>query len=338
MEGKYLGIILSIMVIVALTGCGNQDGSGGLAAAAKSGEVYKLKIADISNNPVFRVAKSQGIFIKHHIDAEIVSFATPAEGINSLFIKQAEVGWGADFPVLNAVSKGDYSIIASTGDATDEEAATWKLFVRDVIKDPADFKGKNLSFLRGTFLPYLWDEFLAEQGVSVDEVTFIGQGAMDEAYVALKKGEIDGVWVYGSALDEKFGALDGVYNYSDMSKTSVRLGNGIVVPNELIDQHPDVVTALLQSIEEASQYINGHPDEVAELLYDEVKIPKENTLKDLGNWNWEIGFTNTTYEALGRQKKYMVNSGIIQQDFELDDKLNLDILRDVAAERVTYQP
>lgn len=357
-SNKMAVFILLLLVVIVVAGCGTNTNGAGKAngtngnSEAKSGaepsggtqsteekvEAVKLNLADISSNPVFRVAKSKGIFEKYGIEAELLTFATPAEGINALFIKQVDVGWGADFPILNAVSKGEYTIIGSTGDATDEDAAYWKLFVRDDIQQPSDLKGKKLSFLRGTFQPYLWEEFLAEHSVQVSDTELIGQGALDEAYVALKKGEIDATWVYGSAMAERFGGIEGVHELTDMSRTKVRIGSEIVVPNDLINNHPDAVTRFLQAIDESSHYIKDHPDEVAELLYKEVKIPKENVLKDLNTINWDIGFSQKSYDSLSRQKEFMVKNGIIQQDFDIKDKMNLDFLRKAVPDQVTYQP
>jgi len=306
----------------------------GCSSGKSDGPKLKLRIADITTNTVFQVAKSKGFFDKHGLDAELVTFATPAEGVNALFIKQVDVAFGADFPLLNAVSKGDYSIIASSGTATELSASEWKLFVRKEISSAADLKGKKLSFSRGTFIPYLWDVYLAENGIDLSEVELIGQGGFDEAYVALKKGEIDGAWVYGAVLNEKFGALEEAYELTDMSQTPVRLGTGLITSNELIGSNREGVIAFLKAVDEASRYAQDHPDETADILYKEVKQPREATLKDLPKNPWNIGFTQKAYEGMAGQKQYMVDNGIIEKDFNLDDKLNLELVRETFPDRV----
>lgn len=319
--------LISTLAMSLLSGCGKASGDS-------QESKFQLKIADISTNSVFRIAKSKGIFDKHGIDAELVNFATPAEGVNSLFIKQVDVAFGADFPLLNAVSKGDYSIFASTGTATDLSASEWKLFVRKEIASAADLKGKKLSFSRGTFIPYLWDVYLADNGVALSDVELIGQGGFDEAYVALKKGEIDAAWVYGAVLNEKFGALAEARELSDMSKTPVRLGTGLIASNELINSNKEGFVAFLKALDEASAYAQAHPEETADMMYEEVKQPKEATLKDLPKNPWSIGFTDKAYAGLRGQKEYMVANGIIEKDFELNDKLNLDLVRTAFPDRV----
>ncbi|MGN7454854.1 ABC transporter substrate-binding protein [Paenibacillus pasadenensis] len=315
------------LFVLLLSGCGSEAEGSGV-------DKVKLKIADISTNITFRVALEKGFFEKHGVDAELVTFATPAEGVNSLFIKQVDVAFGADFPLLNAVSKGDYAIFASSGTATDLSASDWKLFVRPDVKSGADLKGRSLSFLRGTFLPYLWDVYLGEQGLKLDDVKLIGQGGLDEAYVALRKGEIDAVWVFGAINHEKFSAIEGVHELSDMSKTPVRLGTGLIATNELLQKEPEAVTGFLKALDEASSYAQANPDETADILYKTVKQPREATLKDLPKNPWSIGFTEKAYEGLKSQKKYMVDNGIIQQDFDLDGKLKLDLVRAAFPDRV----
>ncbi|XID96227.1 ABC transporter substrate-binding protein [Paenibacillaceae bacterium WGS1546] len=325
------------MVAVALTtACGAKENGNNLNAEPAA--PVKIKVADILNNPVLRVAKTEGFLDRYGIDAEIVTFATPAEGINSLFIKQVDIAWGADFPILNAVSKGDYSVIAATGTDSDRAAAEWRLFVRDDIRSGADLKGKKLSTLRGTFLPYLWDEYLKENGIEEIDTQQIGQGGFDEAYVALKKGEIDASWIVGAVLTDKFRALEGVHELTDMSKTTVRLGGGIVAPDSLIKEHPQAIANFLRALDDASQFIQANPDKTADILYKEVKQPKEATIRDIPTNNWAIGFKQESYDSLAGQKKYMVEAGIIEKDFDLTEKLYLDGIREAFPDRVTYAP
>lgn len=347
-EFKLLGILSALLILaLSLAACGkgqespanaapasaqNSEGSGTAAV-----DPVKLKIADITSNPVFRVAKNQGIFEKYGIDATIVTFATPAEGINSLFIKQADVAFGADFPILNAVSKGDYSIIGATGGDADKQAARWKLFVRNDIQKPEDLKGKKLSTLRGTFIPYMWDVYLNQLGLTAKDASQIGQGGMDEAYIALKKGEIDAAWVSGAAMLDKFQTIEGAHVLTDMSQTPVRIGGDLIAPDSLIKDHPQAVANFLRALDEASQFIKANPDKTADILYDEVKQPKDATLKDLEINNWSIGFDQKAYDGLSGQKKYMVDNGIIAKDFDLNSKLQLDPLKQVVPDRVTYQ-
>src|SRR5690606_12664990 len=121
----------------------------------------------------------------------------------------------------------------------------------------------KLSFLRGTFQPYLWDVYLKEHGIDVADTEMIGQGSMDEAYVALRKGEIDATWVSWAAILEKFYALEGVHELTDMSKTSVRIGGAIVASNEWIREHPEALADALTALDEAAAFVKSNPDETA---------------------------------------------------------------------------
>jgi NitT/TauT family transport system substrate-binding protein len=343
-RSTYSLLLITVLIAALLSACGKDDTkstsaadtSGSTQTSDAAADPISIKIADILTSPVFRIAKTQGFFDKYGIDAQIITFATPAEGINSLFIKQADIAWGADFPVLNAVSKGDYSIIAATGTNTDIAAQQWKLYVGNDIQSAADLKGKKLSTLRGTFLPYLWDEYLKENGIAAADTKQIGQGGFDESYVALKKGEIDATWVVGAAMIEKFNAIEGVHELTDMSKTSVRIGGGIIAPNSLIKEHPTGIANLLRALDEASKFITDNPEKTADILFDEVKQPKESTLRDLPTNNFEIGFKQESFDSLTSQKKYMIDAGIIKDDFDLAGKISLDGIKQAAPDRVTY--
>lgn len=350
--------VLTAIALVATTACGAEEQGSEARAASPEATVaaaqavdgttaqdaettvdpIKVKIADILSNPVLRVAKTKGYFEKYGIDAEIVTFATPAEGINSIFIKQVDMAWGADFPILNAIGKGGYSVIAATGTDSDAAAAQWKLFVRNEIQSGKDLQGKKLSTLRGTFLPYLWDVYLQESGVDAGQTKQIGQGGFDEAYVALKKGEIDAAWVVGAVMVDKFKGIEDAHELTDMSKTSVRLGGDILAPDTLIQEHPRAIANFLRAVDEAAQFVQAHPEETADILYKEVKQPKDATIRDIPTNNWAIGFRQDSFDSLASQKRYMVDAGIIQNDFDLSKKLYLDGIREAFPDRVTYKP
>ncbi|WP_413035226.1 ABC transporter substrate-binding protein [Paenibacillus xylanilyticus] len=328
-------MLLSMTFI--LSGCSSNgtisEAKGGSASDAAK---VKIRIADTSTNPTFRVAIAKGFFESQGIDAESITFGSPAEGVNALFIKQVDIAYGADFPVLNALAKGDYSIIASAGQTTDEAAAAWKLYAKEEIRSGTDLKGKKVSFIRGTFIPYLWDEYLKDQGLALGDVTQVGQGAFDESYIALKQGELDATWVIGSALTDKFDTLEGVHQLTDMSQTPIRLGMGLVASDEFIEANPETVKGFLLALDEAATYAQAHPEEVADLMYKETKQPKEATLKDLPINPWVVGFTQEAYDSLAGQKQYMVDNGIIEQDFDLKGKLNLELLKQALPDKVTY--
>lgn len=325
-------LLLLLGITLVMAGCGQKS-------TANTDTKLTLSIADNVSNPLFQVALAEGIFEKYGIEAKIATFATPAEGINALFINQVNVAWGADFPILNAVSKGDYSIVASTGTGlSDEDASDWKLFVQDSIQKGEDLKGKKVSNFRGTFVSYLWDKYLQQNGLTTEDVEIIGQGGFDESYIALKSGEIDAVWVVGATMIDKFSSIEGVYNLTDMSQTEVRTGGEIVLPNTLINENPEGIKNLLRAIDESSEFIKGNPERVADIMFEKVKQPRDMTLADLGNVNWTVQFSEEAFEAMSKQKEYMVAEGIIANDFNIKDKLNLSALKDTFPDRVSFEP
>lgn len=92
---KFIALFVSLVMLVVIAGCVKQGESTTSKTTSSS---LEITIADIVTNPIFQVAISEGIFDKHHIKANIATFATPAEGINALFINQVQVAYGADFP------------------------------------------------------------------------------------------------------------------------------------------------------------------------------------------------------------------------------------------------
>lgn len=139
-------LILFLATALLLSGCSsNAAGSGAKDATGKNTVNVKIRIADTSTNPTFRVAIAKGFFENRGIDAESITFGSPAEGVNALFIKQVDIAYGADFPVLNALSKGEYSVIASAGQTTDE-AAAMEAVCKEGYSEWSGFEGQESEF------------------------------------------------------------------------------------------------------------------------------------------------------------------------------------------------
>ncbi|MNJ00185.1 hypothetical protein D3C73_1594560 [compost metagenome] len=75
---------------------------------------------------------------------------------------------------------------------------------------------------------------------------------------------------------------------------------------------------------------------MADLQYKLTKQPKEATLKDIPINPWVVGFTQAAFDSLAKQKQYMVDNGIIQQDFDLASKFKLEPLSKVLPDQVTF--
>lgn len=80
-----------------------------------------------------------------------------------------------------------------------------------------------------------------------------------------------------------------------------------------------------------------NPNETANIAYDELKIAKNDALRDLERINYTLGFTQEDYEHLKTLKQYLVDTGKIKEDYDLDSKLFLEPARQVIPDQVTYQ-
>ena len=97
--------------------------------------------------------------------------------------------------------------------------------------------------------------------------------------LAIKMGQLDAAF-----LPEQWATMAEEFGFG-MLLTSQDIwpqmqGSVLVVKQELIDNHPEVVKKLVAVLQKATDWINGHPDEAAEIMARQLQITEGEILSD----------------------------------------------------------
>jgi NitT/TauT family transport system substrate-binding protein len=138
--------------------------------------------------PLF-IARDQGIFAKHGVDATLVPIAGPTS-VAAVLSGQVQVGHSGGSEVIGAaIQGGDVKIVA-----VQSPVFPFLFMVQPSIKTPADLKGKKVGVSTpGGAADTALRIVLPKLGLQPDtDVTFISMGAIANQVAGLQSGAIDG--------------------------------------------------------------------------------------------------------------------------------------------------
>lgn len=361
-------VVLTTAFALALAGCGSENGSNSNAGTASSAapasesvspaaspsasqsaspaaeaskEKVKVRIAldtAAGGSLQFRLAEEKGLFDKYGIDAEISNFPYGIDTLNALLVGRADTGTAADYALLNSLNKGDFKVASTLSRETPESATSTVVIAKgDDIQTPQDLKGKRLGVVKGTVYEYVWSKYLEHLGIDEKDVKFVPYSTPDEGMVGLQKGQLDVVFGSGVFID-KFLSIKGTKVIGDLADAGTDITSYFAVTSDFLKKHPDAVGGILKALDEAIAYIPGHEEELAEIAFKELKLPKDGVLKTIDQQGYAVGFTQEDYDHLKTMKQFIVDRGILKDDYDLNAKLDLEPAKRALPNLVTYQP
>ncbi|MBQ0140704.1 MAG: ABC transporter substrate-binding protein [Kurthia sp.] len=331
-----LNFLLLLVVSVLLVGCGKDNAK----EANADGKVTVRAAIDTAAGGSFqiRAANTNDDFLKNKLDVKLSNFAYGIDTVNAVLTKQADTGLAADYALLNSLNRGDFVVVSSlTGSDKDFNSVslTEILAVKGIDK-PANIKGKKIGVAKGTVSEYHWAKYLEHYGISEKDVKYIPYSTPDEAIVGVKKGDMDVVLGSG-ALIEKFKSIDGVHEIDRLSSVpDLNIASYLIVDRAFAQANTEAITGFIKGIEKGIEFVESNPDGTADIAYEELKVTKEDVLLDLKRQNFTLGFTKEDYEHLTKMKAYLLEKGILKEDYDLDAKLFLEPAKQAVPDAVTY--
>jgi ABC-type nitrate/sulfonate/bicarbonate transport system substrate-binding protein len=333
-----LNFALLLVLALILAACGDDSADPAKAVSEDATTIRAAIDTAAGGSFQIRAANANGYFADKDLNVQLSNFAYGIDTVNALLTQQADTGLAADYALLNSLNKGDFVVVSSlTGSDEDfnSTSLTEILALKDISK-PEDIKGKKLGVAKGTVGEYHWAKYLEHYGISEDDIDYVPFSTPDEAIVGMKKGDID-VVIASGALIEKFKSIEGVHEIDRLSSVpGIGVSSYLIVDRKFAEENADAVANFIEGISEGIEFVGKDPDATADIAYDELKIAKEDVKRDLERINFTLGFTKEDYEHLTTMKDYLLERGIIEEDYDLDSKLFLEPAKKVIADQVTY--
>ncbi|MDR0702532.1 MAG: ABC transporter substrate-binding protein [Azoarcus sp.] len=332
-------MVVFTLLAAALTGCGPEEETPPPSAESADAVGAPLKIRlgvdSGSFSFQFRVAQGSGIFKKHGIDAEISTYAFGIDTINAAILGQTDSAEGMDYAVASRFSESnDLRIVAHVGGPKPEGE---KLYTRlPEVNRIADLKGKALGVKKGTVNEYIWGKVFELHGLDPKKVEQIYLGSSAELLAAYQTGKVDAFWAsteVARAVREVPGSK--LLGDLDLAKTVYR--GYLLLDEKFIQANKAGVVRLLRALDEATAYIAAHPEETAQIIYDDLKVPKEAVLDALKLYDYDVRLSAEDIEHIAHVADWSVENGLIKNKYDIRQFVHLDALREALPEKLSVR-
>ena len=250
-------------------------------AVPADADPFKLKIACTATSDCASamVARDEGIFAKHGLDADVSLIAINTTIPPAIVSDSIQIGGPTATVFLQAVDGGlDLVAVAGASVMDPVSAGAVAAVARNgvTIKDAKDFVGKKVGAPGiGAFLHVLFVKWLIEKGVDPKTVNFV-EVTFPTQSDALKSGSVDAVLTGEPLITRIKNAGTGavaVRYLLDLNRTDPILS--YVSTRAFAEQHPDVIKAFRELIEEGAKIVNSDRDKASESISKFTKMPIE---------------------------------------------------------------
>ncbi|MFH0522215.1 ABC transporter substrate-binding protein [Streptomyces sp. M41] len=270
---RTFAVIAALPLLLTACGYGAESADDGkqaeVAAEGKKLSVDEVKIGYFPNltHATALVGLQEGLFQKELGGTTIKpsTFNAGPSEIEALNSGSIDIGWIGPSPAINGYLKsGGKNLRIVSGSAS----GGVKLVVNpEKVKSLKDVKGKKIATPQlGNTQDVALLNWIAEQGWKVDAES--GQGDVSVVRTdnkitpdAYKSGSIDGAWVpepTASKLVAEGGKV--LLDEADLWPDKKFVITNIIVRQEFLEEHPDVVEAVLRGSVKTNEWIDTHPD------------------------------------------------------------------------------
>jgi NitT/TauT family transport system substrate-binding protein len=250
-----------------------------LVATPSLAEPFKLKIACTATSDCASamVARDQGIFAKHGLDADVTLIGINTNIPPAIASDSIQIG-GPTSPVFLQAVDGGLDLVAVAGASVmdAEESKTIAAVARTgvSIKEPKDFVGKKVGAPGiGAFLHVLFRKWLIEKGVDPEKVNFV-EVTFPTMNDALKSGSVDVVLTAEPILSRITKAGNG--EVAALYAADLARQDPIIfyaASRKFAEGHPDVIKAFRAAIDEAAPIVNNDRETATQSIAKFTKMP-----------------------------------------------------------------
>jgi NitT/TauT family transport system substrate-binding protein len=215
---------------------------------------------------------------------EVKEFQFPngAPEMQAMLAGDLDVAYVGTAPPITAISQGlDAKIVA----AVNINGSNLVLRPGIEYSGPESLAGLNIAtFPPGTIQDLVLKKWLKDHGVDVSKVNLKAMGPGD-AITAISAGKVDGVFLPhpSPTIVEDEGKGRPVVASGEMWPNHACCS--LVVSGKLIRENPELVKQIIRIHKNATEYINEHPDEAAEIYAKKIGQDLDQVKKSLQTWD-----------------------------------------------------
>lgn len=301
--------VLSIVLLLSLISVGT------FAVPASAGELRIATQPAPMYAPIF-VAKQ-----KHWLEDELKkdgitvkwsSFVAGPPENEAFAAGQQDIGFLGDTPAIIARSAGLNTRIIGTG-SIGPRALALVATRKSGIKTVADLKGKRVAVTKGSYAHHLLYVLLQNAKLNVGDIKLIHLAPADLVN-AFNHGDVDAAVTWEPFLSwvEKNGTriADG---------TGVKQGLCVIIARqEFANANPQLISAVLKAYQRGYDFLRAHPQEAAQLVAIETKLPAEQIVPLFGKLDFTPTISTGNIQELKRTEEFLFSDNLSRAHVDIN--------------------
>jgi ABC-type nitrate/sulfonate/bicarbonate transport system substrate-binding protein len=282
------------------------------------------------------IAKDRGLFEVEGLLIETRSFPSGKRALHEGLVPgEVDIAISADIPIMLQAFKDEQLRILTTLGATSDVNA---IVARRAggITIPSDLKGKRIATQKASAVHYFLHLFLRKHSISEHSLHSSFMKA-EQLPRALADGSIDAYSMREPYIGEALSLLGGdevvifsapgIYPQTDM----------VVTRQQFIENHPKVISGLMQALLAAEKFVNENPEQAAEILARRLAADRKLIAELWPRLDLSVTLHQSLVLLLESQARWALRAGLVDGD-EIPDytsHMYLNALRDLKPEAVT---
>ncbi len=265
------------------------------------------------------IAIDQGYFERRGLDVQHLKVVGGIEAAEALVAGSADIAVMGDAPAVIALSRSEkIHMIAcqTTGDRMH------RIVVRDDsgIKEPADFLGKRLAIQQGSSTHGGFMQYCHKHGVDYNSITVVAISPRDfpEAMVA---GQVD--FIAGSEPwpGNVLSACDRCHEFANLEGLGSNYPQMILGHESFLRAHPEAVAAIIESTQEAVDFIKAEPERAAEIVSARSGVEVERERKAMADYEYLVGMPQSVVDSMVLTAEFLKEQGKIDTVSEMNARI-----------------
>ncbi len=287
------------------------------------------------------VAKERGFFEDNGLDVTLKANSSGKESLFDLFDGVVQIAHVAETPVIYSIMDTSYYPGAPTPSFQIFADKIYSHKIQRIIarKDQGiveaeDIVDKKVAIYEGTQLDYFFDSFLLEHQILKSELEIVNMSP-GQQLEAIKNGEIDVTvtWEpYASYIQQELGD-NATFLDTDLTYSTLWLSTTL---DSYAAENPEVLTAYLNAIKEAQEYIRNNPAYAQELLAEKTNVPLDVVKSLWTEMDYNLSLSERMLTLLEDQARWMIRNDVADTTIKsMEEFINFGPLEEVNPDGIT---
>ena len=227
---------------------------------------------------------------------------------NNMLVHKYQIGYMGDMPcvinLFNSYSNSDYDsyLLQMDGKGIGGKNQAIMVSKDSNIMSVEELAGKKISVPVGSSAHRMLLDILNNKGI-VHDVTIVHQD-IPTAIGMLETGKVDAIAVWEPYETSLF-ASGKAKVLVEGAETKQDYLAGIMVDRKIEEEHPELIEAYKQAVDEAHEFIINNPDKSALIISEESGFDIDVVKKVIGNITWDSILTKDNVKTLSDDYSFL---------------------------------